>query len=317
MIYNNIVETIGRTPLVRLNRIAPEGVNLLVKLESFNPGSSVKDRIAAAMIEAAEKEGLLDADTVIVEPTSGNTGIGLALVAAAKGYRLILAMPESMSIERRKILVALGAELVLTPRTEGMKGAIARAHEIATKYPKSFIPQQFKNKANPTVHRNTTAIEIWNDTQGSIDIFIAGVGTGGTVTGVGELLKSRKSTVKVVAVEPIDSPVLSGGSPGPHKLQGIGAGFVPDILNTEVYDWVERISEQEAFDTARLLGKQEGILVGISSGAALAAGLNVASRPESVGKTIVVLLPDSGERYLSTGLFAYDESQLVQPQPVI
>jgi cysteine synthase len=317
MIYNNIVDTIGRTPLVRLNRIAPEGVNLLVKLESFNPGSSVKDRIAAAMIEAAEKEGLLDADTVIVEPTSGNTGIGLALVAAAKGYRLILAMPESMSIERRKILVALGAELELTPRTEGMKGAIARAHEIAAKYPKSFIPQQFKNKANPFVHRSTTAIEIWNDTQGAIDIFIAGVGTGGTVTGVGELLKSRKSTVKVVAVEPIDSPVLSGGSPGPHKLQGIGAGFVPDILNTEVYDWVERISEQEAFDTARLLGKQEGILVGISSGAALAAALNVASRPESVGKTIVVLLPDSGERYLSTGLFVYDESQLVQPQPVI
>lgn len=317
MIYNNIVETIGRTPLVRLNRIAPKGVNLLVKLESFNPGSSVKDRIAAAMIAEAEQQGLLDPETVIVEPTSGNTGIGLALVSAAKGYRLILAMPESMSVERRKILVALGAELELTPRTEGMKGAIAKAHEIASKYPKSFIPQQFKNKANPAVHRNTTANEIWSDTSGAVDFFVAGVGTGGTVTGVGEVLKHKKPEIKVVAVEPIDSPVLSGGSPGPHKLQGIGAGFVPDILNTEVYDWVERISEQEAFDTARLLGKQEGILVGISSGAALAAALKVASRPESAGKTIVVLLPDSGERYLSTGLFVYDESQLAQPQPVI
>ncbi|MFC0878297.1 cysteine synthase A [Saccharicrinis sp. FJH2] len=310
MIYNNITETIGKTPLVKLNKLAPEGVNVLVKLEAFNPGSSVKDRIAKNMIEQAEKDGLLDRDTVIIEPTSGNTGIGLALVSAAKGYRLILTMPESMSIERRKILKALGAELELTPKEGGMKGAISRAFELAEKYDKTFIPQQFKNTANPDIHRQTTAREIWEDTKGNVDVFVAGIGTGGTITGVGEVLKSEKGDVKIVAVEPEKSPVLSGGDPGPHKIQGIGAGFVPEILNTEIYDEIVRVNEDDAIDAARKLGVNEGILVGISSGGALAAGLEIASRPESRGKTIVILLPDTGERYLSTALFDYEQSEV-------
>ncbi|MFB6341241.1 cysteine synthase A [Saccharicrinis sp. FJH62] len=310
MIYNNITETIGKTPLVKLNKLAPEGVNVLVKLEAFNPGSSVKDRIAKNMIEQAEKDGLLDKDTVIIEPTSGNTGIGLALVSASKGYRLILTMPESMSIERRKILKALGAELELTPKEGGMKGAISRSFELAEKYDKTFIPQQFKNTANPDIHRQTTAREIWEDTKGDVDVFVAGIGTGGTITGVGEVLKSKKGDVKIVAVEPEKSPVLSGGDPGPHKIQGIGAGFVPEILNTEIYDEIVRVNEDDAIDAARKLGVNEGILVGISSGGALAAGLEIASRPESRGKTIVILLPDTGERYLSTALFDYEQSEV-------
>ncbi|MFB6320684.1 cysteine synthase A [Saccharicrinis sp. FJH54] len=310
MIYNNITETIGNTPLIKLNKIVPEDVNVLVKLESFNPGSSVKDRIALSMIEKAEKDGQLDKDTVIIEPTSGNTGIGLALVSAAKGYRLILTMPESMSIERRKILKALGAELELTPKEGGMKGAISRAFELAEKYDKTFIPQQFKNKANPEIHRLSTAREIWEDTKGEVDVFVAGIGTGGTITGVGEVLKNKRNSVKIVAVEPEKSPVLSGGEPGPHKIQGIGAGFIPDILNTEIYDEIVRIKEESAIEAARKLGVNEGILVGISSGGALAAGLEIASRPESKGKTIVILLPDTGERYLSTALFDYEQSEV-------
>lgn len=302
-IYNNITETIGNTPLVRLNRINKSKATVLVKIESFNPGGSVKDRIALSMIQAAEEEKIVNPDTVIIEPTSGNTGIGLALVSAARGYRLILTMPESMSVERRKILLAYGAELVLTPASEGMKGAIAKAEELAKKYPNHFIPQQFQNLANPQAHRKTTALEIWEDTKGSVDIFIAGVGTGGTVTGVSEVLKSKKPELNAVAVEPISSPVLSGGKPGPHKIQGIGAGFVPEVLNTGVYDAVMQINEEEAVKTARELAKQEGIFVGISSGAALAAALKLAEKHENDGKVIVVLLPDTGERYLSTILF--------------
>ncbi|GET25824.1 cysteine synthase A [Prolixibacter sp. NT017] len=302
-IYNNITETIGNTPLVRLNRINKSKATVLVKIESFNPGGSVKDRIALSMIQAAEEEKIVNPDTVIIEPTSGNTGIGLALVSAARGYRLILTMPESMSVERRKILLAYGAELVLTPASEGMKGAIAKAEELAKKYPNHFIPQQFQNLANPQAHRKTTALEIWEDTKGSVDIFIAGVGTGGTVTGVSEVLKSKNPELKAVAVEPIGSPVLSGGKPGPHKIQGIGAGFVPEVLNTGVYDAVMQINEEEAVKTARELAKQEGIFVGISSGAALAAALKLAEKHENDGKVIVVLLPDTGERYLSTILF--------------
>lgn len=302
-IYNNITETIGRTPLVRLNKINTGQATVLVKLEAFNPGGSVKDRIAKAMIESAEKNGDLKPGTVIIEPTSGNTGIGLALVSAAKGYKLILTMPESMSIERRKILQAYGAELVLTPAAGGMKSAIAKAEELALEHPDHFIPQQFKNKANPQIHRETTALEIWEDTDGAVDIFVAGVGTGGTVTGVGEVLKSKKSALKAVAVEPIGSPVLSGGNPGPHKIQGIGAGFVPDILNTNIYDEVIKIDETKSIETARELAATEGIFVGISSGAALAAALELSENPANKGKTIVVLLPDTGERYFSTILF--------------
>lgn len=302
-IYNNITETIGNTPLVRLNRINKSKATVLVKIESFNPGGSVKDRIALSMIQAAEEEKIVNPDTVIIEPTSGNTGIGLALVSAARGYRLILTMPESMSVERRKILLAYGAELVLTPASEGMKGAIAKAEELAKKYPNHFIPHQFQNLANPQAHRKTTALEIWEDTKGSVDIFIAGVGTGGTVTGVSEVLKSKKPELNAVAVEPISSPVLSGGKPGPHKIQGIGAGFVPEVLNTGIYDAVMQINEEEAMKTARELAKQEGIFVGISSGAALAAALKLAEKHENDGKVIVVLLPDTGERYLSTILF--------------
>ena len=309
MKYNNITEAIGNTPLIKLNKLAPEGVGVYVKLESFNPGSSVKDRIAKNMIEQAEKEGLLDKETVIIEPTSGNTGIGLALVRSSKGYKLILTMPESMSLERRKILKALGAELELTPKEGGMKAAISRAHELATNYDKSFIPHQFKNIANPEIHRQTTANEVWNDTNGQVDVFVSGIGTGGTITGVGEVLKQRKESVHIVAVEPDASPVLSGGQPGPHKIQGIGAGFVPDILNTNIYDEVIRVNEDDAILSARKLGINEGILVGISSGGALAAGLEIANRPESKGKTIVILLPDTGERYLSTALFEFEKSE--------
>ena len=302
-IKENITATIGGTPLIRLNRLNRTKATILVKAESFNPGGSVKDRIALAMIEAAEKEGKLTPQTVIIEPTSGNTGIGLALVSAAKGYRLILTMPESMSLERRKILAAYGAELVLTPAGEGMKGAIAKANEIAADHNEHFIPQQFQNGANPEVHRQTTAREIWLDTDGGVDIFVAGVGTGGTITGVGEALKELKPTIKAYAVEPVGSPVLSGGVPGPHKIQGIGAGFVPDVLNTSAYDDVIKVTEDEALKAARNLAKKEGIFAGISSGAALSAALKLADRPDNEGKMIVVILPDTGERYFSTILF--------------
>lgn len=303
-IFADITRTVGKTPLVRLNRIQ-KGLNaeILVKIESFNPLSSVKDRIGVAMIEAAETAGLIGKDTVIIEPTSGNTGIALAFVCAAKGYRLILTMPDTMSMERRHLLNILGAELVLTEGAKGMKGAIEKAEELAASYKKSFMPQQFKNPANPEIHRRTTAEEIWNDTDGKVDYLVAGVGTGGTITGIGEVLKKRKPSVKIIAVEPTDSPVLSGGKPGPHKIQGIGAGFVPDVLNRNVIDEIIQVAHENAGEMARRLAKEEGILVGISSGAALWAALEVAKRKEAEGKMIVALLPDSGERYLSTWLF--------------
>lgn len=303
-IFNNITETIGHTPLVRLNKLT-QGIQatVLVKLEFFNPLSSVKDRIGVAMIEAAEKQGLLKENSVIIEPTSGNTGIALAFVAAAKGYKLILTMPETMSLERRKLLQILGAQLVLTEGPKGMKGAIDKAEELAKKTPGSFIPQQFKNPANPQIHRETTAREIWNDTDGAVDIFIAGVGTGGTITGVGEVLKKKKPSVKIIALEPIESQVLAGKEPGAHKVQGIGAGFVPDILNKKILDEIIPVSHLDAGVVSRRLAREEGILAGISSGAAVWAALEVAKRPESRGKTIVTLLPSSGERYLSTWLF--------------
>ncbi|MCU0608177.1 MAG: cysteine synthase A [Chitinispirillaceae bacterium] len=302
-IAQSITELIGNTPLVKINRLNTTKASVIAKLEFFNPLSSVKDRIGLAMIEVAEKKGLLNKESVIIEPTSGNTGIALAFVAAAKGYRLILTMPETMSIERRKILKALGAELILSDGTKGMSGAIAKAEELAKQTPNSFVPQQFNNPANPEMHRRTTAEEIWKDTDGSIDIFIAGVGTGGTITGVGEALKQKKSGVIIIAVEPDKSPVLSGGQPGPHKIQGIGAGFVPVNLHKEVVDEVIRVKDEDAGATARAAAKQEGIFCGISSGAALWAALQVAARPENTGKTIVVLLPDTGERYLSTWLW--------------
>jgi cysteine synthase len=304
MIYNDITKTVGRTPLVRINQLT-QGLDatILAKIESFNPLSSVKDRIGVAMIEAAESQGLINKDTVIIEPTSGNTGIGLAFVAAAKGYRLILTMPETMSMERRQLLTILGAELVLTEGAKGMKGAIEKAQELAGEMKNSFMPQQFKNKANPEIHRKTTAQEIWKDTDGKVDYFIAGIGTGGTITGVGEVLKSKKPSVKIIGIEPVDSPVLTTGKAGPHKIQGIGAGFVPDILNREVLDEIVLVAHEDAGNTARALARQEGILVGISSGAAMWAALEVAKRTEAKGKTVVVLLPDSGERYLSTWLF--------------
>ncbi len=309
-IYQNMTELIGRTPLLQLNRFAEErGAkgNIIAKLEYFNPLGSVKDRIAFAMIEAAEKQGLLDRDTVIVEATSGNTGVGLAFVAAAKGYHLILTMPETMSVERRLLVAALGAEVVLTPGSEGMKGSIRRAQEIAASHPKSFMPLQFENPANPAMHRRTTAIEILNDTDGRVDAFVAGVGTGGTLTGVAQALKEKLPGVKIIAVEPTGSPVLSGGQPGPHKIQGIGAGFVPKVMDMSLVDEIIRVENEDAFAASRQAAEKEGLLVGISSGAALHAAAEVAARPEFAGKNIVVLLPDTGERYLSTGLFTKGE----------
>jgi len=309
-IVKNLTELIGNTPLLELNGYKKEVgfyARVLAKLEYFNPHNSVKDRIGYAMIKDAEDKGLLKSDSVIIEPTSGNTGIALAFVAAARGYRIILTMPETMSVERRSMLKALGAELILTPGSEGMKGAIRRAEELAAETPNSYLPQQFKNPANPEIHRKTTAEEIWKDTEGAVDIFVAGVGTGGTITGVGEVLKARKHGVKIVAVEPFDSPVLSGGNPGPHKIQGIGAGFVPDIFNRSVVDEIIGVKNEDAFATARKLAKTEGLLVGISSGAAAFAATELARRPENKDKMIVVLLPDYGERYLSTPLFAQEE----------
>ena len=306
-IYNGTIDLIGNTPLVEVKNIEKElglEARVLVKLEYFNPAGSVKDRIAKGMIEDAEEKGLLKEGSVIIEPTSGNTGIGLAAIAAAKGYRIILTMPETMSVERRNILKAYGAEIVLTEGAKGMKGAIAKADELAKEIPNSFIPGQFVNPANPATHRATTGPEIWNDTDGDVDIFIAGVGTGGTLTGVGEYLKEKKPDVKIVALEPATSPVLSEGKSGAHKIQGIGAGFVPDVLNTKVYDEIITVENDDAFATGKLLAKHEGVLVGISSGAALWAAIVYAKRPEYKGKTIVALLPDNGDRYYSTPLFA-------------
>jgi len=304
-IADNVTELIGNTPLVRLNKITVGlGAEVLAKLEFQNPGGSVKDRIALSMIAAAEAAGLIGPDTILVEPTSGNTGIGLAMVAAAKGYRCTLVMPDTMSMERRKLLRAFGAELVLTPGSEGMRGAIRLATEMAASDPRYFMPQQFENPANPEVHRRTTAEEIWQDTEGRLDIFVAGVGTGGTITGVGQVLKPRLPGLRIVAVEPADSPVLSGGKPGPHKIQGIGAGFVPGILDMSLVDEIVQVTNDEAISMARRLPVEEGILVGISSGAAIHAALQVAGRPESAGKRIVVIVPSYGERYLSTALFA-------------
>jgi len=304
-IANDVTQLVGNTPLVRINRLTQGMAGVVVaKLEYFNPSHSVKDRIGVAMIEAGERAGLIKPETILVEPTSGNTGIALAFAAAARGYRLVLVMPETMSRERRLLLKAYGAELVLTPGSEGMAGAIRKAEEIAASDPRYYMPQQFKNPANPEIHRQTTAEEIWRDTDGKVDILVAGVGTGGTITGVGEVLKSRNPAIKVVAVEPDGSPVLSGGQKGPHQIQGIGAGFIPDTLNTGIYDEIMRVTNEDAIRTARLAATQEGLLVGISSGAAIWSALQVAARPESAGKLIVVIIPSFGERYLSTALYA-------------
>lgn len=305
-IYQSVDKLIGNTPLVELRRLEQQfrlNAVLLAKVESFNPSGSVKDRIAKAMIDSAEETGLLQPDSVIIEPTSGNTGIGLAAVAAARGYRAIIVMPETMSVERRRLIAAYGAEIELTEGSKGMKGAIARARELADTIPNSFIPGQFANPANPRIHRETTGPEIYRDTDGAVDIVVAGVGTGGTITGTGEYLKSRKPTVQMVAVEPASSPVLSGGEPGAHKIQGIGAGFIPETLNTHIYDEIITVSNEDALSTGKLLARTEGLLAGISSGAALRAGIILAQRPENAGKTIVVILPDGGSRYLSTPLF--------------
>jgi cysteine synthase A len=313
-IYSNVAETFGNTPLVRLSRLA-KGLpgEVVVKLESFNPAGSVKDRIGIAMIEAAEREGRLRPDTVIVEPTSGNTGIALAFVAAAKGYPIILVMPDTMTIERRNLLKAYGAQVVLTPGSEGIKGAIAKAEDIRASNPaKYFVPQQFENPANPAIHRSTTAEEIWSDTDGKVDIFVSGVGTGGTITGIGEVLRERNPDVQIVAVEPDASPILSGGAAGPHKIQGIGTGFVPDVLNTDVYNEIVRVTDADAIGTARRSAREEGLLVGISSGAAIWAALHVAARPENAGKRIVAIAPDNGERYLSNPVFADQEAVVVE-----
>lgn len=311
-IAKNITELIGQTPLLELSKIEQElglKAKILVKLEMLNPGRSVKDRIGVVMLNNAEEKGLIDKNTVIIEPTSGNTGIGLALAAAIRGNRLILTMPDAMTIERRSLLKALGAEIVLTPAYEGMAGALKKAHELAEKYPNSFIPQQFNNGANPAAHRFGTGPEIWNDTEGKVDIFIAGIGTGGTITGVGSTLKKLNPKVRVIGIEPQGSPVISGGRPGPHKLQGIGAGFIPKVLDLNIVDEIYRVRDNDAFQTGRLLAQKEGVLAGISSGAALYAAINIAKRPENEEKTIVVLLPDTGERYLSTKLFNEENAQ--------
>ena len=309
-IFQSLTDLIGRTPLLRLNNyeaVSGAKAAIIAKLEYFNPGGSVKDRIAKAMIEDAEEKGLLNSDSVIIEPTSGNTGIGLSSVAAARGYRVILTMPETMSVERRNLLKALGAELVLTEGAKGMKGAIAKAEELAAEISNSFIPGQFENPANPVVHMATTGPEIWEDTDGKVDIFVSGIGTGGTISGVGEYLKSQNPNVKVIAVEPNDSPILSAGTAGPHKIQGIGAGFIPDTLNTKIYDEIITVTNEDAFASGRAIAKSEGVLVGISSGAALWAATELAKRPENEGENIVVILPDTGERYLSTALYADEQ----------
>ena len=306
-IFENMAAAVGLTPLVKLNRLGSDKARILVKLESKNPCGSVKDRIALSMIEAAEKEGLIDSETVIIEPTSGNTGIGLAFICACKGYKLVLTMPESMTIERRKLLKLFGAKLVLTDASDGMSGAISKAEELMGKYPKTFIPQQFKNPANPQIHRETTAQEIWVDTDGKVDILISGIGTGGTVTGCGEVLKQKNPEIKVIGVEPSASPVLSGGQPGPHKIQGIGAGFVPDVLNREILDEIIQVDNDDALEIARLLARKEGIMSGISAGANVWAAMQVSQRPESAGKTIVTFICDTGERYISTEM--YEETE--------